>query len=102
MSLFESILELTDEVEALIAAGNWSEASGREEKRRDLLVRYVEEHGKSAHGLQELYDRSQQSIGEITRRRRELSNDAGTLVSKSRAVEAYLDNAGAAAVRGSV
>ena len=102
MSLFESILELTDEVEALIAEGNWSEASGREQKRRDLLVRYVAEYGRGASGLQELYDRSQRSIGEITRRRREMSDDAGSLVRKSRAVEAYLDNTDAAAARGSV
>jgi hypothetical protein len=100
VSGLESILELTDQVEALIAEGNWSEASDCEARRRDLLVQYVAESGKAAQGLRELYDRSRRSIGEVSRQRREMSDDASSLMSKSKAVDAYLENAGRGAARG--
>lgn len=99
MSLIDSILALTDRVEALIADGQWGEASSLEAERRELLVRYVAEEGRGAAGLRELYDRSLHSIGTIAGRRSALSGDASRLIGNSRALDAYMDNAGAPAAR---
>ena len=94
MSRISSILALTDEIESLISDGRWAEAGELEEKRRRLLVDYVEAEGHGAPHLRELYQRSLHSLEHIQRLRSSLAGDASQLISNSRAVEAYLDNSG--------
>jgi hypothetical protein len=99
MSSIDIILALTDQVESLIADGKWSDASVLEAKRREMLVSYVECEGSDAPGLRELHDRSVQSIKELKQMRTTLSGAASHVIGKSRAVDAYLNNAGARSMR---
>ena len=100
MSLIERILELTDKVEALIADGQWGKASSLEAERRELLITYVAEEGRGAAAVQELYDRSLNSLREVARQKSAATGDASRLIRNSRALDAYMDNAGAPTVRG--
>jgi hypothetical protein len=95
MSRIASILALTEEIETLISDGRWTDAAQCEARRRDLLVEYVEAEGRGAPGLRELYERSLQSMADIRRQRNTLTGDASQLIRNSRAVDAYLGQAGA-------
>ena len=94
MNRIASILALTDEIEALISDGRWSEAATREAERRSLLVEYVEADGHGAPHLRELYERSLHSMEHIRRLKHSLTGSASQLVRNSRAVDAYLNHAG--------
>jgi len=95
MSRIDSILALTAEIESLISDGRWSDAAEREGERRSLLVEYVEAEGHGAPHVRELYERSLHSMEHIRQVKGALSGDASLQISNSRAVDAYLDNAGA-------
>lgn len=95
MSQIDSILALTDEIEALISDGRWSDAATCEAQRRSLLAEYVEAEGHGAPHLRELYERSLHSMEHIRRLKNSLSGDASQLIRNSRAVDAYLGNASA-------
>ena len=95
MSSMEAILSVTEEVEALIADGRWADASALEARRCQLLSDYVEREGTKDPRLRSLYQRTVQTLEAVGRQRSSAAQDASAQIGKSRALDAYLNNAGA-------
>jgi Arc/MetJ-type ribon-helix-helix transcriptional regulator len=83
------ILELTDEVERLVAEGRWGEASVTEAKRHALLVRYASGDGVERDALTALHARSKTLLTQVRRERSVLAAEAVRDFGGARAVDAY-------------
>jgi len=87
-----SILELTDEVQTAIDAGEWQRASELEAERRAQLERLVAEHGRSAEvvpTLTVLEQRNYQLIGLVEHHKRRVLREAATVKTGHTAAAAY-------------
>jgi hypothetical protein len=90
-----TILELTDQVQTAIDAGNWQRAGELEAERRAQLERLVAENGAGEPGselrtaLEQLLERNQRLIGEVHHHRRRVFRDAETVKTGRSAVNAY-------------
>jgi hypothetical protein len=82
-------LELTDQVEAFVAEGRWSEASSAEVQRQALLIKYVEQGGRQASGVQDIYRRSQITLRKTARQRSALMSQTQDQFDNARAISAY-------------
>ena len=89
MTDLATILELTDQVEAFVAEGRWSEASSAEVQRQALLIKYVEQGGRQASGLQDIYRRSQITLRKTARQRSALMSQTQDQFDNARAISAY-------------
>ena len=90
-----SLLELTDEVQAAIDAGEWLRAADLEQRRRASLEAYVAEiraGGGTVDAdaeLGRLYERNQRLIGDVHHHRRRVLRDASIVRTGQAAVGAY-------------
>jgi len=92
-----SILELTDQVQNAIDAGDWQRASDLEKERRARLESFVVEQGVGEPGgeirsaLEALQLRNQRMLGEGHHHRRRVLREASTLKTGLSAARAYQD-----------
>jgi len=90
-----AILDLTDQVQNAIDAGDWQRASDLESQRRAQLETLVAERGIGEPGgelrgaLEALQQRNQRMLGEAHHHRRRVLREASTLKTGQSAARAY-------------
>jgi hypothetical protein len=87
-----AILELTEQVQSAIDAGDWQRALALETERHsalELLARSRPVIGQVEEGLRELYVRNQRMIGEVRHHQRRVVRDATTVRTGHAAAAAY-------------
>lgn len=90
----ESILSLTDQVQAAIDSGEWQQAHALETERRAALEKLIEENGIGADGgaaLAALEERNLRMIGLVEHHKRSVVREATTVKSGHAAAAAYAD-----------
>ena len=95
MTTLGAILDLTDQVQSAIDAGDWPRASELEAQRRAQLEAFVAELGVGEPGgelrsaLEALQLRNQRMLGEAHHHRRRVLREASTLKTGRSAALAY-------------
>src|SRR3954468_16717828 len=95
MTTLGVILDLTDQVQSAIDAGDWGRASDLEAQRRAQLEAFVAELGVGEPGgevrgaLEALQLRNQRLLGEAHHHRRRVLREASTLKTGHSAARAY-------------
>ncbi len=90
-----TILDLTEQIQAALDAGDWQRGSDLDVERRAQLEQLVAEHGSGEAGgelqtaLGALLARNQRLIGEIHHHRRRVLRDATLVKTGHSAVRAY-------------
>jgi hypothetical protein len=87
-----AILDLTEQVQAAIDAGDWRRARELEVARHDAIVQLVAERPGDAglpSALADLYARNQRMLGDVDRARRRLLHDSALVTKAQAAVAAY-------------
>ena len=90
----DAILDLTDQVQAAIDAGDWPRARELDVARCEALAQLVVERGGDPQvgaALAELYARNQRMLGDVDRERRRLLRESALLKTGQAAVAAYDD-----------
>jgi hypothetical protein len=97
MTTLSAILDLTDQVQSAIDAGDWQRASDLESQRRALLAALVAEYGIGEPGgelrgaFEALQQRNQRLLGEAHHHRRRVLREASILKTGQSAARAYED-----------
>ena len=89
-----AILDLTEQVQAAIDAGDWQRARDLEAARRDAIVQLVAERAADPQigdALAELYARNQRMLADVDRQRCRLLRESALLKTGRAAVAAYAD-----------
>ena len=95
MTTLSGILNLTEQVQSAIDAGDWQRASDLERERRALLEAFVAEQGlgepagEVRSALEALQLRNQRMLGEAHHHRRRVLREASTLKTGQSAARAY-------------
>jgi hypothetical protein len=90
-----SILDLTEQVQNAIDAGDWQQASDLESQRRAQLESFIAERGIGEPGgdvrtaLEALQLRNQRMLGEAHHHRRRVLREASTIKTGQSAARAY-------------
>jgi hypothetical protein len=91
----QAVLDLTDQVHAAIAAGEWQRASDLETVRRDLLEQLLGGTTPdslplaAAAALAQLHERSHHLVGEVEHHKRRLLREASIVKIGREAARAY-------------
>jgi hypothetical protein len=89
------ILELTEEIQTAIDAGEWQRASDIDVERRTRLENLIAEHGSSddssamRNAFAALLERNRRMIGEVDHHRRAVLRDASMIRTGQAAVSSY-------------
>lgn len=89
------ILELTEEIQTAIDAGDWQRASDIDAERRARLESLIAEHGDTDDGsamrnaFAALLERNRRLIGEVDHHRRAVLRDASMIRTGQAAVSSY-------------
>jgi hypothetical protein len=89
-----AILDLTEQVQAAIDAGDWQRAGDLEAGRREAIVQLVAERSADPQlgaALADLQARNQRMLGDVDRQRRRLLRESAQLTTGQAAVAAYGD-----------
>ena len=90
--MLHAVLELTDQVQAAIDAGDWQRAQGLETERRAQLEQLVVEHGARANlgaALSELATNNHRLIGLVEHHKRRVLREAATVKTAHAGAAAY-------------
>jgi ribosome-associated protein YbcJ (S4-like RNA binding protein) len=90
----ETILSLTDQVQAAIDSGEWQQAHALETERRTALEQLIEESGVGADGgtaLAALEERNLRLIGLVEHHKRRVLREATTVNTGHAAAAAYAE-----------
>jgi hypothetical protein len=93
-AMLREVLELTDQVQAAIDAGDWQRAQGLEEQRRARLEQLVVEQSASAHlgaALSELAANNHRLIGLVEHHKRRVLREAATVKTAHAGAAAYAE-----------
>ena len=91
-AVFTTILDLTEQVQTAIDAGDWQRAQALEGERRCAIERLVADQTVTAEltaALGDLYARNQRMIGEVHHHRRRIVREASMVRTGQAAVAAY-------------
>lgn len=89
------VLELTEEIQTAIDAGDWQRASDLDADRRSRLEQLIAEHGNADEGSEmrnafaALLERNRRLIGEVQHHRRGVLRDASMIRTGQAAVSSY-------------
>ena len=93
MNGLQAVLEMTDRVQAAIAAGDWQAARDLEVLRRGLLEQWLAHVGladaRVATALNDLEQRGRHMVGDVQHHRRRVLRDAQTVTTGRAAAAAY-------------
>lgn len=100
-STIDSIIALTERVEASVDSGDWAEAAALDVQRVELIGRYLNEvadgpgRAAAAHMLRELLARNELAMRKVQVMRELIAEKSGELRASERAVKAYVAHSAA-------